>query len=392
MMRDRTPHGTMSRFVFATLLVALGTPPLAAAIDLSGDYVTSGLTPCRLSVVQTGTALQVGGSCSVGSTTSPISLAGTVDPGTGAFSVTGEIPGLCADLACSGTGDGEETQITCTSSSSACNVPLSATKCGNGVIDPEENCEDGNHADGDCCSARCRLDPAGTACTSDGNDCTADVCDAAGTCTHVTVPPAECWRAAACHSTCTQQLKECRQACRGRGQARRDCREACAERSTCTAPGARIRALAYVVSECTTDAQGRSSLEQKLLIRRGNCDPLQVMEARASTPVPNSFGLCRALGFPLSGGHSFISFGVLQAMAVVPDGSGVVFDVTKQFSPALTPEPPGEGIFFVRADGSGLRRLGPPSRFQFFLGQFSWPVSPDGRTIAFIDLGPSTAG
>ncbi|HKA29698.1 MAG TPA: hypothetical protein VKH82_10000, partial [Candidatus Binatia bacterium] len=79
-------------------------------------------------------------------------------------------------------------------------------------------------------------------------------------------------------------------------------------------------------------------------------------------------------------------------MAVVPDGSGVVFDVTKQFSPALTPEPPGEGIFFVRADGSGLRRLGPPSRFQFFLGQFSWPVSPDGRTIAFIDLGPSTAG
>src|SRR4030095_16422616 len=116
---------------------------------------------------------------------------------------------------------------------------------------------------GDCCSARCRLDPAGTACTSDGNDCTddgcnatgacthglntgpcdhgnaltiadgcaggacvpgspapagqacsadidpctADVCDGAATCTHVPVPPVECRRAVACHSTCTQQLK-----------------------------------------------------------------------------------------------------------------------------------------------------------------------------------------
>src|SRR5262249_28591270 len=70
----------------------------------------------------------------------------------------------------------------------------------------------------------------------------------------------------------------------------------------------------------------------------------------------------------------------------------VVFDVTKQFSTiAFTPEPPKEGIFFVRADGSGLRQLGPPSRVPAF-GQLRWPASPDGRSIAFIDLGPSTAG
>jgi hypothetical protein len=82
-------------------------------------------------------------------------------------------------------------------------------------------------------------------------------------------------------------------------------------------------------------------------------------------------------------------------MAVLPDGSGVVFDVTRQFSerPALTPEPPEEGIFFVRADGTGLRRFpGPPSRVPSVLGQFRWAASPDGRTIAFIDLGPSRAG
>ena len=85
-------------------------------------------------------------------------------------------------------------------------------------------------------------------------------------------------RAAACPSTCTAQLAECKRTCPEGGQARRDCREACAERSTCTAPGARIRTLAYVVAECTQDPQGRFSLKQKLLVRRGNCDPMTVME------------------------------------------------------------------------------------------------------------------
>ena len=220
------------------------------------------------------------------------------------------------------------------------------------MIDPLENCEDGNAVGGDCCSARCLLDAAGTACTSDGDDCTddvcdaagtcthgpgrscddgnactigdvcaggacvpgtqvapagqacdddldpctADVCDAAGTCTHEPVPPAVCRRAAACHSTCTQELRECKRTCASGGQARRNCRAACAERSTCTAPGARIRTLAYVVSECNTDPQGRSGsgLKQKLLIRRGNCDPVTVMEVAPSTyPVNDPAGVCR---------------------------------------------------------------------------------------------------
>jgi hypothetical protein len=104
---------------------------------------------------------------------------------------------------------------------------------------------------------------------------------------------------AACHSTCTAQLAECKRTCPEVGQARRDCREACAERSTCTAPGARIRTLAYVVSECATDQQGRggSGQKQKLLIRRGNCDPVTVMEVAPSTfPVPKPLGVCRSWG------------------------------------------------------------------------------------------------
>ena len=155
---------------------------------------------------------------------------------------------------------------------------------------------------------------------------------------------------------------------------------ACAARSTCTAPRARIRTLAYVLTECTADAQGRSSLKQTLLIRRGNCDPVQVMEAGPSTPVLDSSGQCRSLGLGRNGADLVArNVGVFQSVGVVPDGSGVVFDVTKQFSQtALTPEPPKEGIFFVRADGSGLRELGPPSRVPPVNGVFRWAASPDG--------------
>src|SRR2546426_2999228 len=184
-IRSRSPgttmqHGTIGRFVFATLLVALGTTSSAAAIDLSGDYVGSALgTTATLTVVQTGTTLQSMGEVVVNSTTYPLSATGTVDPATGEFSVAGEITGLCPDFVYSGTGDGEE--ITGTFTSPTCpSGPVSLTKCGNGVLDPLENCEDGNSADGDCCSARCRLDPAGTACTSDRNDCTDDGCNPTG--------------------------------------------------------------------------------------------------------------------------------------------------------------------------------------------------------------------
>src|SRR5262249_60420606 len=74
-----------------------------------------------------------------------------------------------------------------------------------------------------------------------------------------------------------------------------------------------------------------------------------------------------------------------------PDASS---DVTNRFSPypALTPEPREEGIFFVRPDGTGLRRIGPPSRVPSVIGQFRWAASPDARHIAFMDLGPSKAG
>src|SRR5262245_2383420 len=135
------------------------------------------------------------------------------------------------------------------------------------------------------------------------------------------------------------------------------------------------------------------------------------MEGAPPTPVPDPFppGSCRLLGRYRAGVGS-VATGVFQNMAVLPDGSGVVFEVTKRLSlvPAITPEPPAEGIFFVRADGrSPPRRVGDASRFptllvaadpnapggvSFLNTGNSFVVSPDGRNIAFIDFGPDTDG
>jgi len=54
--------------------------------------------------------------------------------------------------------------------------------CGDGDLDAGEACDDGNNADGDCCSATCQAEPAEQSC-SDGDACNGDeLCDGAGAC------------------------------------------------------------------------------------------------------------------------------------------------------------------------------------------------------------------
>src|SRR5207245_1247460 len=123
----------------------------------------------------TGTALELSGTC--GPQSQPMSGTGTIDPNTGAFTVSGDITGLCNTLVITGTADGE--MFTATYICDSGSGPVTATKCLNGVIDPGEECQDGNAVDGDCCSSRCRFEPRGSTCGSDGNICTDDVCDGA---------------------------------------------------------------------------------------------------------------------------------------------------------------------------------------------------------------------
>ncbi|MGH2668048.1 MAG: beta-propeller fold lactonase family protein, partial [bacterium] len=55
-------------------------------------------------------------------------------------------------------------------------------RCGNGILTANEDCDDGNTAGGDCCAASCRFEPAGSPCAADASACTADACDGGGTC------------------------------------------------------------------------------------------------------------------------------------------------------------------------------------------------------------------
>jgi len=54
--------------------------------------------------------------------------------------------------------------------------------CGDNIVGPSEDCDDGNTNNGDCCSATCDFESPGSSC-SDQSACTVDdVCDGAGVC------------------------------------------------------------------------------------------------------------------------------------------------------------------------------------------------------------------
>src|SRR5262249_48769887 len=291
----------------------------------------------------------------------------------------------------SGTGDGEE--LSGTLASRTCpSGPLFLTKCGNGVIDPLEDCEDGNQADGDCCSARCRLEPAGTVCTTDANSPCAGLCDAAGACTHVRVPAVVCRQAVARRDVARCMATQCD----GIGQ------EACRRRCK---PAA-IRTLAYAQSECREALNQTYVAHQELRIRRGDREPITV--ATFDSPrIADPLGFCPSWGGVGVGGGSGVAF-PLQRVGGGPGGAHIVYEVNDaaRFFPFGSLPPGDNGFFMVRSDGTGRRRLGVASNDKSFrLGPafgkpsislyqaytLSPPISfsPDGRYITFTDLGPA---
>jgi cysteine-rich repeat protein len=322
-----------------------------------------------------------------------------------------------------GTGDGEV--FTATLTAQCYSGPFTATKCGNGVIDPLENCEVGINAEGDCCSARCRVEPDGSpcddgnactigdvcaggacvsgapapadqACNDDLNPCTADVCNATGTCTHVPLPPGKCRRAVASRDVARCMATQCG------GIGRETCRRRCKP--------AAIRTLAYAQSECRGDPFSHTYVaHQELRIRRGDREPITVA-AFDSPSVGDPLGFCSHWRSNSFGGFSVLAF-PLQRLGVSPDGTTIVYEVNDAapFFPFGPMPPEQNGLFLVRADGSGGRRLGPPSADKSFrlgpgfgeptielLGAYtlSPPISfsPDGRRITFTDLGPAPDG
>jgi hypothetical protein len=122
-------------------------------------------------------------------------------------------------------------------------------------------------------------------------------------------------------------------------------------------------------------------------------------------PYP-PLGLCRIFAAYRIGTNAEYA-AALQRIGTAPDGSGVVFEVTFEFSllkrlgfeSSLTPDQ--EGIFYVRSDGTGLRRLGPASREPGQLlidldgGAYAIPFfmfSPNSKLVGFTDRGPGPHG
>ncbi len=160
--------------------------------------------------------------------------------------------------------------------------------------------------------------------------------------------------------------------------------------------------VAYVATECVDTLNSGATAHQQLRVIRGESEPRAIMDLPtlgADTPT----GACTLLGLARFGPF-FIAAGAFQRLAVSPDGSNVVFEVTDGVSQLpLTPLPPEQqGIFVMRADGSGVRRLGPASREATFrivaqetvrINVFpGFEFSPDGETVAFTDIGPGPGG
>jgi cysteine-rich repeat protein len=61
-------------------------------------------------------------------------------------------------------------------------TPTPTPACGNGIVEPGEQCDDGNTSSGDCCDSSCQFEGFGGPC-DDGNACTiGDTCDGSGQC------------------------------------------------------------------------------------------------------------------------------------------------------------------------------------------------------------------
>jgi hypothetical protein len=158
--------------------------------------------------------------------------------------------------------------------------------------------------------------------------------------------------------------------------------------------------LAYVVTECS-DTPGRYSARQELRIQQGDGEYITIAKFTTPGPVPWAGGLCENLG---SWGVTSVRVGAFQRLGMSPDGAWLIFEVTDDFSLAARDQivpPEQEGIFVIRTDGSGMRRLGDAShdacfRYHTPSGKTAvWDAfrfSPDGARVTFTDVGPGPDG
>jgi cysteine-rich repeat protein len=172
------------------LVLTASQAPTAAQIDATGHYtvaVGGSLSmpygTCTADVEQIGTDIEFAFDCLGGNF---FDGAGTIDPVSGEISgITGTcstgLPGdpTVAPWVASGTADGSTFVVD--SLCQGIESPLLGSKCGNGLLDSGEDCDDGNFDDGDCCSGTCAAE-TGNVCSAASPQCTVATCDSSGTC------------------------------------------------------------------------------------------------------------------------------------------------------------------------------------------------------------------
>ncbi len=197
------------RRVLVAASVLLGSD--ASALDLTGNWSITGASVSgisSISFVHTGTTLTA---CLSGAGTV---ATGTVSSATGAFTLTFNTNGLGGEFGlCSldwtgtfapdgGSLSGNETDSSgCLFPGFQCCLPLqtrtiSGTRvtttvscCGNGIVEPGEQCDTPPNGGQNCCAAQCSYAPAGTFCGA-VDQCHLRECDAQGAC--LDLPPADC--------------------------------------------------------------------------------------------------------------------------------------------------------------------------------------------------------
>jgi hypothetical protein len=196
-------------FGLAFLVLASAVPSAQATIDMTGrwvllfKYFIPGPQP--VTFVQTGTTLIL--------TIPGDTLTGTIDPATGALTLSDNVPcnppfgsgpttlagTVAADgLTFSGT-YAKGVGPMCHPASTPVNGWRSPATCGNGVVDPGEQCDNGSNLPGGCCDPGCRFFASGTPCSTANVCVNNNTCDGAGTC--VTGPPLACDACSSCDAT-----------------------------------------------------------------------------------------------------------------------------------------------------------------------------------------------
>jgi hypothetical protein len=185
-----------SALLLAAIFLAAASIASATTYDLSGKWLVHSTIPgaetIHWDVTQTDGALEA----TVTYGTSTFSQSGTIDETTGAFSF--DNGSSCAPNSTDGSVAADSRTFAATFTfhgavwvpgyephgghfeCGAASYPMNGTRCGNGALDPGEDCDAG-----ECCSSlTCMMIPPGSACSDDGNPCTDDVCNASSMCVH----------------------------------------------------------------------------------------------------------------------------------------------------------------------------------------------------------------